>query len=87
MLTDYEAIRLAQELGIVSRTGAIRLRHTAELLSHFATPDTEEELSKAEGVNALRACVAYVLAAADLGVAMDFAKFRRRLEKETLAPD
>src|SRR5438445_8553804 len=45
-ITDYEAIRLAEDLGIVTSTNALRLRHSFETITHFAqrqeTDDDEQ---------------------------------------------
>lgn len=35
-ITEKEAIKLAEELGIISQTEAIRLRHSQELVAHFS---------------------------------------------------
>jgi hypothetical protein len=87
VITDYEAIQLAQELGIVNSTGALRLKQTSELLSHFANPDVEDELTFPEALQGLRTCVENILASERVSTALDFAKFRTRLEKVTLPSD
>src|ERR1051326_1392452 len=43
VLTEKEAIRLAEELGIVSRTDAMRLRHSQELVAHFSQRDPSDD--------------------------------------------
>lgn len=42
ILTEREAIRLAEELGVISSTDGMRLRHTYELISHFTQMDSDE---------------------------------------------
>lgn len=89
-ITEREAIKLAEELGVVSRTEAIRLRHSQELVSHFAQRDPTEgddEMEVTEAVNVLLACVKSVLAKPSIQVARKFADFRRELESETFAQD
>lgn len=90
VLTDYDAIKLAESLGIISGTGAMRLRHSFELMFHFFADqlmDDEEELSMAEAINVVRHCVQYVLGDQDIGVAADFSYFRKRLTSEALKSD
>src|SRR5260370_35606697 len=41
-LTDYEALRLAQELGVIRGTGAFRLRHSFERLNRFGSLKSEK---------------------------------------------
>lgn len=83
-LTDYDTIRLAESLGIVSSTGALRLKHAFELLSHFSNPETNELLSQTEAVNVVRSCVQYVMGEHDIRLALDFTRIRDRLSGETL---
>lgn len=89
-ITEREAIRLAEELGIVSRTEAIRLRHSQELVSHFAQRDPTEgddPMEGTEAVNVLLSCVRSVLAKPSIQVAKRFADFRKELETETFQND
>ncbi|HXA15437.1 MAG TPA: hypothetical protein VN380_00475 [Thermoanaerobaculia bacterium] len=90
VLTEKEAIRLAEELGIVSRTDAIRLRHSHELVAHFSQRDPgvdDEPMESLEAVNVLLSCVRTVLAKPSIQVAQKFAEFRRSLETESFAFD
>lgn len=89
VVTDFEAVTLAEELGMFSRTQAMRLRHAMELVGHFAEPpddvadDAEREMMPEDGMTVLRACVQSVLGAEQLDVAMEFAQFRQELEERT----
>lgn len=85
-ITEKEAIKLAEELGIVSRTDAIRLRHSQELVSHFSQRDPREDdepMEAMEAGNVLLNCVKSVLAKPSIQVAKRFADFRQELETET----
>lgn len=87
-ITEKEAIQLAEELGIVSRTEAIRLRHSQELVSHFAQRDPSEyddPMEVTDAVSVLLSCVKSVLAKPSIQVARRFAEFRQELETETFA--
>ena len=89
-ITEKEAIKLAEELGVVSRTEAIRLRHSQELVSHFSQRDPKEDddpMEVTEAVNVLLCCVKSVLAKPSIQVAKRFAEFRQELEVETFGAD
>lgn len=89
ILTSKDAIRLAEELGIVNSTDALRLRHTYELITHFSQLETEqsdtEEIDPEEAMAALKACIRGVLGRPKIEVAKKFVEFRNALEGETLA--
>lgn len=86
-LTDYSAITLAEQLGVISTTGALRLRHSLELLNHFFSNKGEEsgeELNELDALNIVRACVQYVLGEEQISVALEFSQFRNRLHNESI---
>jgi hypothetical protein len=88
-ITEKEAIRLAEELGVISRTEAIRLRHSQELVSHFSQRDSTEDdepMETNEAVTILLYCVKSILAKPSIQVARRFAEFRKELETESLDP-
>ncbi len=92
-ITDKEAIKLAEELGVVASTEAIRLRQTQELLAHFFNLDSSEadELSSGmegpEAIMALRTCVKNILGKPKISIATEFTEFRNDLESKTFNKD
>lgn len=88
ILTEKEAIRLAEELGIVSSTDGMRLRHTYELMTHFSQMDADEGdidgFDEHEALSSLRACVKGVLGRPKIEVARKFVDFRSGLEAKSL---
>ncbi len=90
-ITDNEAIQLAQELGILGPTTALKLRHQMELLLHLSSPnkegEEEREMYPEDAIQCLRACVQSVLGTAQDESAVRFKQFRNRLESEPLTPD
>lgn len=88
ILTTKDAIRLAEELGIVSSTDAMRLRNTYELITHFSQLETEEsdaeEIDELEAIASLKFCIKGVLGRPKVEVAKKFIEFRETLEGETL---
>lgn len=89
ILTEKEAIRLAEELGIVSTTDGMRLRHTYELMTHFSQMDPDqgdiESLDEHEALSSLKACVKGVLGRPKVEVAKRFVDFRADLETRSLS--
>lgn len=84
VLTDYDALRLARELGAVSTTGYFRLKQSFDRIAHFGQLAPEEsedaEMSVDEAVGVIRACVETILGQNKIDVALDFKKFRDSLE-------
>ena len=89
VLTTRDAIRLAEELGVISSTDSMRLRHTYEMVTHFSKLDMAEaemeDIDETEAVSALKACVKGVLGRPKVEVAKKFVEFRNALEGATLA--
>jgi len=91
VLTDYDALRLARELGVVGSTGYMRLRQGFERIVHFGQVPPEEaddtEMAPEEAVSIIRACVETILGQNKIDVAVDFKKFRDSLESSLLDED
>lgn len=86
-LTDYTAISLAEQLGVVGKTGAMRLRHSLETLNHFFSireEESEEELNELDALSIVRSSVQYILGEAQISVAFEFTQLRNRLHTESL---
>lgn len=86
-LTDYNAIRLAEQLGVIGKTAAIKLRQADELISHFFTDEADEEIDYGTAFQIVRSSVDYILGIQDISVAIQFSNFRDRLLSETLKAD
>lgn len=91
IITTKESIILAEELGIVSPTDSMRLKHTYELITHFSRLELEEsdfeEIDESEAVSSLKACIKAVLGRPRIEVAKKFVEFREALEGESLSED
>lgn len=90
VLTDFEALRLAKELGVISGTGAMRLRHSLETLTHFGqlgSNDDDNQMSYEEAVGVVRACVENILGQEKIEAALDFKQFRDSLESRLFAEE
>lgn len=89
-LADYEAISLAEDLGLVNSTQGIRLRHSLELVTHFLRLEhekSEEEMEETEAVSLLKACVTSILGQPKFENAIKFANFRASLGTRSLKDD
>ena len=91
VITEKDALRLAEELGIVSQTEGIRLRHVQEIITHLSqletTVDNEEiVMDELEALNALKVCVKNILGRPKVDVATKFVEFRAALESASLTP-
>jgi hypothetical protein len=86
-ISDYEAITLARELGVINSTDAMRLTQHLELLAHFDSLNTEdaetEEMAREEALSFLRTCVNSVLGRGDNVAPAEFVEFRSELETRT----
>lgn len=87
VLTDNDAISLADQLGIISKTGSLKLRHAQEMLNHFFSKNCEESLTAFDAMSIIESSVKYVLGQKDVAVSLEFNKFRTRLQTESLPKD
>ncbi|MFA5353139.1 MAG: hypothetical protein WC291_02820 [Thermodesulfovibrionales bacterium] len=90
-LSDYDAITLSEELGFISGTGALRLRHSYEKLHHFGSLEEDEadefQMTIDECIGIIRACVDNVVGQERIEAALDFQQFRGSLEEESFEED
>jgi hypothetical protein len=90
-ITDYDAVSLAQDLGMVTSTEAMRLKQSLQTISHFSGMSAEdsdsEQLNPEEAIHCLRACVQSVLGHQRVEVAVKFAEFRRVLETRVFSKE
>lgn len=88
---DYEAISLAEDLGMITSTQALRLKNSMQLVNHFAaleSDDLEDEcMQKEEAVGLLRSCITSILGKPRFDAAVQFADFRTRLSESQLKRD
>ncbi len=86
-LSDYNAILLAEQLKIISSTGALNLRQSLEKLNHYFSDKAikdKEQLDFLSALSILKSCVNYILAIQDIEPALKFSSFRKRLVRESL---
>lgn len=87
-ISSYEAVKLAEELAIISGTAAFRLKNAIETVSHFNHPELddepENELTEDETKTIIRSCIEGSLRYNKIQIPIDFKNFRDELENVTL---
>lgn len=84
-LTDYSTIQLAEQLGVIGNTAALKLKQANELITHYFSKDSEEEIDNISAVQIIKSSVQYILGEEDISIAIEFSQFRERLLNETLS--
>lgn len=90
VLTDYDTLRLAEDLGMVTGRQAMRLRQAFELVAFSAQEvdgDSDSGMDSLDARQVLRACLETVLAREQVDVASGFTEFRSKLGQESLNRD
>ncbi len=90
VLTDHDALHLAEQLGFFPSTHTLRLRHAMGVITHFADPPPDvasDGMMPEEATGALRTCIQTVLGHEQAETAVEFAKFRKALEQRSFKPD
>lgn len=86
-LSEIDTINLAADLGFISKTGKMQLSHASELINHYASKDSDSEMSKIESLNSISQCIKYVLNYSDENYQFSFNNFRDILKKELIDED
>lgn len=84
VLTERATIDLAERLGVINSTGALHLRQAQELVNHYLSANSEEEMSSIDCLSVIRTSVEYILSEDNVKVAIAFSVFRQRLLNEDL---
>ena len=88
-ISEYDAVSLAEDLGMVNATEALRLKHALNLVAHFSDPEnaSKEQMNVEEAVGVLRSCVTSILGNPHIEPPIQFAELRKTLEEESLLPN
>lgn len=90
LLTDYNTINLAEQLGMISGEGALDLRQSLETLQFYFSSEASKEgcyLGKLKVLNIVFACVNNILSKPNMQVALEFTQLRDKLLKEDIKED
>lgn len=84
VLTEFQAIQLSEQLGLISSTASLYLRQSLEIITHFSSDKSGEELDALSALNIIKNSIKYVLGHQDMMIAMEFTNFRKRLLTDNL---
>lgn len=87
VISDFDAIRLAKDLGVIGAHEAFRLTQAMDLVHHFnsssAESEDEPEMMEHDALSVLHACVESILGHRQIEGAINFAKFRENIESQS----
>lgn len=84
VLTDHNTIQLAEQLGVIGTTAALKLKQANELITHYFSKNADNEIDYTDAFVIVKSSVQYILGEQDISIAIEFSKFRERLLSETL---
>ncbi len=86
-ISSHDAITLAQELGIINSTQAMRLKQSLETVMHFATSEEAvEEMNEQEALLCLKCTIEAILGQPNTDLPVEFVGFRDKLANKTFKP-
>ncbi|CCF16733.1 hypothetical protein BLGI_4702 [Brevibacillus laterosporus GI-9] len=83
-LSEVDIINLSADLGLINKTAKMLFINSSELIRHYLSRDTEDELDITQANATIKACVKYVLAMTDDDHQISFTNFRDILKREIL---
>ena len=83
-LSEVDIINLSADLGLINKTAKMLFLNCSELIRHFLSRETEDELDITQANASIKACVKYVLAMSEDGHQISFTNFRDILKREIL---
>lgn len=86
ILTDYATIQLAEQLGVLGKTAAFKLKQSLELISHYFSSKSDQEFDSIDAVSIIKSSVQYILGEQDISIAIEFSELRDRLLTEDIQP-
>ena len=87
VLTDYTAIKLAEQLGMINYRSAMKLRQALELLQYFFSSSSQasgEQLKATEAVSIISDCIEYILNVPNISIDIKFSDLQKRLVSEDI---
>jgi len=96
VITDFDALQLAKDLGLISNKSAFRLKQSMDLISHFNEAeeeseeneeDIEESFTKLDAQTVLVSCIQSILGQHKVEFSLNFMEFRDSLEESTLTDE
>lgn len=85
VLTDRKAIEIAEQLGVINKTAALKLRQAQELIAHYRSDEAVGEMEGDDSYRIIKDSVHFILSEQDADVAIVFKQFREKVLSETLS--
>lgn len=89
-LSDFDAISLSENIGILSTDGAMHLRHAKEELNFYFSSEATSENKNLDSIHAkaiILDCVKYILSVRNVSTEIGIEHFRDKLLNSTLSRD
>ena len=89
-ISDYDSLRLAEELGFLSGPSAFRLKQASDSVGYYSSSDAQDagaSMNKLDAASILIACVEGVLSKEKIDAALDFKKFRSDIEGRPMSSE
>lgn len=87
ILTDYNVIQIAEQLGMISHAGALDLRQSFEVIQFYFSSEAVKEEAEFDALRVasiIKSCVVNILSQPNMEIAVDFTNFRNRLFDENI---
>ncbi len=87
IINERESITLAEELGMISKTDAMRWRNNMDIVNHFTQRQSEQDsqpMQPYEAIGLLHTSVSSILSKPSIDVAIPFVNFRENLESKLM---
>lgn len=87
VLTDYNVIQIAEQLGMISHAGALDLRQSFEVIQFYFSSEATKEEAEFDALRVasiIKSCVINILSQPNMQIAVDFTNFRSRLFDENI---
>lgn len=89
-ISDYDSLRLAEELGFLTGPSAFRLKQASDSVGYFSSSEAQDagaSMNLADAATILYACVTGVLSNEKIDAALDFRKFRDDIEGRPMSQE
>ncbi|MFF5380781.1 hypothetical protein [Pedobacter suwonensis] len=91
-ITDFDALQLAQDLGLITNKSSFRLKQSMDLVNYFNNAENEEgedidTFSKHDAETVLLSCIQSILGHEKVDLSLNFLEFRDSLENQTLTEE
>lgn len=90
ILNDYNVIKLAEQLGMISSGAAMHLRQSSEMLQYYFSSNAQEDkaqMSEIDSIQIINSCVKYVLNVPNISLNFKFRELRNKILTQEITDD